>query len=159
MLLGGTLGRIEGEKLIYREFHDDLCVVTEEEKEKYKRIDQIKLDFFIQTNFYDYLVRQERLKIKIYNATNTPQIALKASRLISNMGAEMIDLSNIDNQKISIIQVSKDKVNSETAKRIQSVFGAKIEVIELDPVERADLKLIVGENWVVKMENIVIENE
>ena len=117
------------------------------------------MDFFIQTNFYDYLVRQERLKIKIYNATNTPQIASKASRLISNMGAEVIDLSNHENEKVSIIQVSSDMANSETVKRVRDAFRATIKIVQIDPIERADLKLIIGENWSFRMEGTIGENE
>ncbi|OGB76489.1 hypothetical protein A2476_03360 [candidate division CPR3 bacterium RIFOXYC2_FULL_35_7] len=159
LLFGSTLGKIEGEKLSYREFSNDLYTETEEEDEKHKQLEQIKLDFFIQTNFYDYLVRQERLKIKIYNATNTPQIASKASRLISNMGAEVIDLSNHENEKVSIIQVSSDMANSETVKRVRDAFRATIKIVQIDPIERADLKLIIGENWSFRMEGTIGENE
>src|SRR3989339_70298 len=158
LLFGSTLGKIEGEKLSYREFSNDLYTETEEEDEKHKQLEQIKLDFFIQTNFYDYLVRQERLKIKIYNATNTPQIASKASRLISNMGAEVIDLSNHENEKVSIIQVSSDMANSETVKRVRDAFRATIKIVQIDPIERADLKLIIGENWSFRMEGTIGEN-
>lgn len=152
LLLVNSVGRMEVEKLSFSQFPEDFMVEEKIDEENHKRIDQVKSDFFIRNNFYDYLVRQEGMKIKVFNGTDFPQIAAKASRIVSNLGMEVIDLGNWDKVEENLIYVDSDYLNQASVKRLQIVFNCRIVTVKMGETERADIKLIIGNEWMRKME-------
>lgn len=147
-----SLGLMSIEKAEGHEIGEDLLFVQEIEGNEETLLDTIKLDFFIQNNYYDYYVRQEHLKTKIFNGTSTPLVATKAARLVKNLGAEVIEVGNEDETDHSILKIAKEEAETETVRRLARFFDAEIEYIDVPEVERANIQLIIGKDWVEKME-------
>ncbi|MFH0937622.1 MAG: LytR C-terminal domain-containing protein [Candidatus Daviesbacteria bacterium] len=113
-------------------------------------LDQIKLDQLIQQNFEDSILKDENLSIGIYNATDHPGLAEKASRIISNLGGRVAFTANYP-QKMEKSVVSER--SSYTGLRLSQLFAPsqdkKTTLPKLD-VSRAEVNLFLGEDYFLR---------
>lgn len=79
--------------------------------------DPIKLDSMM--DFVDPNIRQENISIAVFNATDYPQLAQKAKRLITNLGGNVIIVAN-SSQKIKNTLIFGEK--GDTLKRLNQIF-------------------------------------
>lgn len=150
-----TVAQVNEEKATFSEIGGDFLDKSKDlEENDQSRFNVIKLDLFLQNNFYDFDISQERLRVKVLNGTGRPQIASHAARFVENLGAKMIETGNATetDTKIPIIQVGKSYEKSATVKKIQQIFGADIQIEEIPEIERTDIKLIIGLDWAEKMD-------
>jgi hypothetical protein len=148
-----NVGRVEEAKFSISVLPDDFYLEEQTEDGQYVQIlDQVKLDFFMQNNFYDYGVRQERLKVKVYNGSTIPKVAAKAARFVVNSGAEVIEIDNAEEVSQTQIIANETHRNSETVRRYRALFEGKVVVTPIDSVEREDIKIVVGKAWAQTME-------
>ena len=129
----------------------EAMITVKEDGQDLIRIQEIPWDYYAKTNLYDHDVRQERYKINIYNGTKTPQIAAKASRTISNIGMEVIDLGNDVELQTTKILVDTKYQKSATLMKLKEIFGAEVEIVDINPVERVEFKIIIGNDWKKRM--------
>lgn len=117
--------------------------------------DSTKIDQFSQ-NFTETKISQERLTVAVLNATQVPGLAGKAARLISNMGGDVIQQTNFNQNlqasKIVINIADKQVVSSYTYKRLVQVFEkgchSSQKCDNIQQVEtRAQINVIVGEDF------------
>lgn len=116
--------------------------------------DPVKLDSML-TGFADPAIKAEQKTIAIFNATERLALAQKASRIITNMGGNVIITSNAP-KKAEGSQVLGEK--SLTLKRINQVFNltCKVNSKECDKIEqegeeilssRAQINVILGTDF------------
>lgn len=111
------------------------------------RTDPVKLDSVL-SDLVDPTIVKEHKSIAIFNATDHPQLALKAARLITNLGGNVIITTNAQDK------LQKTKVlgeESPTLARLRQIFTSndKISSQELDIVSsRAQINLFLGEDYV-----------
>lgn len=118
--------------------------------------DPVKIDSFSLTLAESKII-SEHLSVAVFNTTNKGGVARQAARLITNIGGNVIKLSNANDYfKVSKI-VSRDQSNSYTYKRLKQIFGLdcsdnpKCDKIPLEVVEsRADINIILGEDFLTK---------
>lgn len=108
--------------------------------------DPIKLDGVL-TGLTDPVIIEERKSIAVLNATDHPQLANKAARLIANLGGNVIITANA-RQPLEKTQVIGE--NSLTLKRLRQIFASDDKIST--PVEdliyqRAQINVLLGEDY------------
>ncbi len=109
--------------------------------------DPTKIDA-ISNKLAESKIISEQLTIGVYNATRYPGLALKAARIITNMGGNVIVTANISFQKTSMVQAEED---SFTSRKLGQIFAPnclqslKCSIIDHD--FRAAVNVILGEDF------------
>lgn len=89
-------------------------------------LDQFKIDALAQKKFEDTKIKDEGLTIGIFNTTDHPGLAERASRLITNMGGRVVFTTNLDShlENSLVTEQSKTTTNkiSYTLARIRGIF-------------------------------------
>lgn len=112
--------------------------------EKIVIADPIKLDSLVST-LADPTIQSEHKTIAIFNSTNRPGLAQKAARLITNMGGDVIIISN-SSHKLKTTSLVGEK--SKTLERLRQIFGSNATIAEEDKVSsRAQINLFLGEDY------------
>ncbi len=112
-------------------------------------IDRVRLDQLIQSQFQDQRLSYEGLNIGLYNATDHPGLAERASRIITNMGGRVVFTANSPQLIPTSVTYGKD---SYTKKRLTEVFAnqcvKKKCAVPTGDIEttRADVILFLGED-------------
>ncbi len=121
-------------------------------------VDNIRLDLFVREKLIDEGITREALPIAIYNATDHPGLAQDASRIITNLGGNVITTSSTESSLInsSIIVMNGDKqslLKSYTFNRLTGIFspacfpkGCTPQDPKLD-TSRAQLIVVLGEDY------------
>ena len=117
--------------------------------------DSNNIDTFAQ-NFIEDKISSERFTVAVLNATDSPGLAQKAARLITNMGGNVIQQTNFrTNTKASQIIVDlgdKEVLGSYTYRRLGNIFGLGCQKApkcdKINSVEtRARINIILGEDF------------
>ncbi|MCL5970138.1 MAG: LytR C-terminal domain-containing protein [Patescibacteria group bacterium] len=116
--------------------------------------DTQKIDSVFNTKFFETVILKERLSIAVSNGTEKPGIAGKAGRIISNIGGNVITVSDSDNKYVTCsISVNKKYANSYTVKRIKDIFNC--DVNDVNTEDRADVMVNLGKNYENEVANII----
>lgn len=115
------------------------------------RLDSVLLDF------QDSVITSERKTIAVFNATDHPQLAQKWTRLITNLGGNVIITGNAE------VRLMKTQVlgeNSSTLKRLQQIFVLDCQnnpkCVKINPkgedisFSRAQINVLLGEDYADK---------
>lgn len=108
--------------------------------------DPVKLDSII-SNMADPLFTREHKTIAIFNSTNHPQLAQRAARLITNIGGDVIIVSNSRNKFDKTVISGEQSKILEYLKQIFEASGT------IDPKDedlassRAQINLFLGEDY------------
>ncbi len=107
--------------------------------------DAFKLDS-LSSDLADPVIKSEHKTVAIFNSTTHPGLAQKAARLLNNIGADVIIVSNSD-LKFDKTKVSGEK--SKTLQKIQQIFGSNGTI---DPNKelassRAQINVFLGEDF------------
>lgn len=109
--------------------------------------DFVKMDSIL-SDLADPNLVSEQKSVAIFNATDHPQLAQKANRLISNLGGHVIIVSN---SKVRLKTTVTYGEKSATLTRLQQIFGAegRINPQQLEDFEssRAQINLFLGEDY------------
>lgn len=111
--------------------------------------DPVKLDSVL-SDLVDQNFVFEQKSIAIFNATDHPQLAQKAARLISNLGGHVIIISNA---KVRLKNSEVSGEESATLKRLRQIFdaGDKINPADEDLTSsRAQINLFLGEDYFIE---------
>ncbi|KKR81274.1 MAG: hypothetical protein UU73_C0003G0162 [Candidatus Daviesbacteria bacterium GW2011_GWA1_41_61] len=118
-------------------------------------IDSLRLDQFLSDQIHDSLMEESDLTIGIFNATDHPQLAEKAARMVTNMGGRVIFTANASLRRQDSL-VSGPA--SYTTTRLAQVFAPyclkdPCANSEGDPVlssSRAEANVVLGEDFFLK---------
>lgn len=108
-------------------------------------VDTVKLDVLL-SEIIDPVIRSEHKTIAIFNSTDHPLLAQKAARLITNIGGDVIIISNGEN-KLDKTVIFGEK--SKTYTRLKQIFvgDGTIEPTEGLASSRAQINLFLGEDF------------
>lgn len=128
----------------------DVLTKTELADGTYVYLPNSMLDRFIQENFSEPQIKNEQAAIAVLNGTDSPGLAKKFSRLISNMGGNVI-IS--DNTQYKIQYTTVIGVDSKTKKRLKQIFAPKYGILSSkhdqvtgNPASRAQITVMLGED-------------
>lgn len=102
-----------------------------------------QLDSYAQTLFADDTVASEKESISIVNGTDISGFGTRFSRLVTNMGGNVVSVSTSDS-KVDHTTISYYGKKSYTLSRIEKVLGIKA-VLSKSP-ELANIVIILGED-------------
>lgn len=130
----------------------DLEILSQEDIAGSKALiaDPLRLDGFVVKNFFDSQIRDEQKTIAIFNATDTPGLAAKAARIITNLGGNVIIQTNSATKLEKTVVVGDD---SFTKKRLGQVFCEKGICDKIAPSGfdfRAQLNVVLGQDFASK---------
>ncbi|MFH0749628.1 MAG: LytR C-terminal domain-containing protein [Candidatus Gottesmanbacteria bacterium] len=108
------------------------------------RFDKERYDAIIGNNLEDTPLRQEGIRIALYNTTGTPGIGQRVARLIEHTGGFVVSVGNDDVPYEGVCEVSAMKpfLTSYTADFLRSMYGCTL--VERQEVARADLVVRLG---------------
>lgn len=108
--------------------------------------DPVRLDSVL-SDLVDPAFVSEQKSIAVFNATDHPQLAQKAARMITNLGGHVIIISNA---KVRLEKTQAGGEQSATLKRIRQIFGSG-DTIDLKDEDlassRAQINLLLGEDY------------
>jgi hypothetical protein len=123
-----------------------------------KRIDLFKLWWFLRNGDYakssqqDVSVPEERiidenLKVEVLNSTAIPGLAQDQAAWINNLGAEVIELGNVDGDFMQTrIEVFLDQGDYRTVERLEQIFETKATWQAPTQPRRENIRVILGKN-------------
>ncbi|TSC66297.1 MAG: Uncharacterized protein CEO21_225 [Microgenomates group bacterium Gr01-1014_80] len=106
-----------------------------------------RLDSFTVDNLSDSKIKSEQLTIAVLNGANYPGLAQKVSRMISNIGGNVIISDNTGPVEHSFV-VGK---TSFTKNKLKEIFHSKYAKIEPQAASRAQIVIFLGEDLKPKL--------
>ena len=121
-------------------------------------VDTIKADLFFRQHLKDAYISNSDLSIGIFNGTNHPGLAQQVSRMITNLGGNVITVSNADQTLGQSRVYTADNLSkqNQSVERITQLFAAsclKDKCVSTDPkvnASRAQINIVVGEDFFKK---------
>ncbi|MEA3355548.1 MAG: LytR C-terminal domain-containing protein [Patescibacteria group bacterium] len=112
------------------------------------KIKLLLLDELLNHELFDEKLLTEELEIAVLNASGGEGEAFSVSRLIRNIGGDVVVVSNLDLIQKSMIKVkNKDDLKSYTVKVLVDILNIdKVEFIENNEF-RADVMVIIGKDY------------
>lgn len=108
------------------------------------KADLVRLDSLLSV-LQDPVILSERKSVAVFNATNYPRLANSWSRLITNLGANVIITTNAT-KNLTKTQITGEK--SATLIRLKQIFDQNDKLAGENISSRADINLLLGEDWV-----------
>lgn len=123
-------------------------------------VDTIQMDIFIRNKMADSVIFDEGVSVTVLNATSHPGMAQDASRIITNMGANVVSVSttetNQESSQVIFKRESEENVDSLTYDRLRSFFAPKCmksECLNGDPkvkTARSQIVVVLGEDYYLR---------
>jgi len=111
-----------------------------------ERVDKIAINLFT-----DPQLKSEALSLEILNGTSHYGLANRGGRILTNVGAVVLKISDWDNELSTCeIRTPKSLTASYTFQKIQSLFGCRWQEDDLKD-QRFDILLILGEYYYDKL--------
>lgn len=124
---------------------EDLVIYNEEtlvDGSIIKKIDLGKVDYYLNSVFWEKSIKEENLKIGIFNASTTSGLATSIARKLENIGAKVVNAGNWDKAiKQCQLKTTKENKKTKTVIRLRKIFpNCVFEVATLD--DRYDVVII-----------------
>lgn len=109
--------------------------------------DEVSLDSYLNARFNEWDILKEGLSIAVFNGTNEPGLASRASRIIHNIGGNVIQVSESPERVVNcIIYVPLEHQNAYTVKRIKNIFDCSVTTKTIEG-NRGDVAVVVGSSY------------
>lgn len=121
-------------------------------------VDGVKLDIFVRDNMSDSIIVEEGKSVAVFNATNHPGLAQDAARTLTNLGANVVIVSNTESAQsktkvILGVGEEEDGYKNPALKRIAEIFAPDCldnKCYTDDPKvqnSRAQINIVLGEDY------------
>ena len=117
-------------------------------------VDTIHLDLFVRQRMKDPVLLNEEASVAVFNATDHPGLAQEASRILTNMGVNVINVSNTPTLKESSqVVVTSQELKEKTRVRVAQLFAPKCITQKCESSDdkvvnsRADITIVLGEDY------------
>lgn len=117
---------------------------------QYPSLDILRLDNYLKEVLADPKILADLAKIEVRNSTNKVGLATLATRVITNLGGNVVYTGNSEEnlEKSQVIAYGK---KDSTSQRLGEVLGAKVEVKKPDNQVRGDIVIHVGLDFFEKI--------
>lgn len=115
-------------------------------------LDESRVDYIIDTSFFDTGIRAEGTSVAVYNTTDVPSIGLRASRQLSRVGMQLIYVGNSDTEVKQCVVVGSEAIQkTKTAQFIHEYYGCEAKNDEnLGKETGADLVVLLGTDFAAR---------
>lgn len=116
---------------------------------KASAIDESRVDYFLDTAFFDAGIRSEGISVAIYNTTGIPSVGQRASRQLGRVGMLLVFVGNAETEvSRCIVAGSRNAHKTKSAQFIKAYYGCS----ESDEVSQgketgADLVVLLGTDF------------
>lgn len=111
-------------------------------------LDGASIDKISSNLFVDYTLSQENISIQIINATQVSGLGNRLTRLITNMGGNVVSVVSKD-ESIKQSTISYTTKKTYTLQRLEKVLGFQSKILEEKGI--ADIILTIGEDGVLTL--------
>lgn len=131
-------------------------------KVRIDKLSEVSLGADADSTVYKYLsdnrLKNDQATIAVFNGTDTPGLAQKAARIISNLGGNVIIISSVKSSNLqkSFVLV-KDNAPSYSSKRLKEIFSpecihSKCAILEDNDIigSRAQINIVLGQDFINK---------
>ncbi len=109
---------------------------------------QTLTDELVNQYFFDEAVVKEGLSVAVLNASGVDGLAQESARIVNNLGGEVSLVSNKEESNQSQIWVSeKELIDAVTVKQLSNIFNIKVMLVTPVDEYRADVVLIISEDY------------
>ncbi len=107
-------------------------------------IDSPRLSLLLGTHIEDAAIRQENLRIAVFNTTPAPGLAQKASRVMEQAGFHVVTVGNNDAIRPDrcVIRAKEDVLKSVSVRTLEYLYGCSVQE-ETDP-SVSDVSVFLG---------------
>jgi hypothetical protein len=115
----------------------------------YPELDESRVDYIVDTAFFDGGIRTEALSVAIYNTTTTPAIGTRASRQLAKVGMQMVFVGNQEGDVANCIVASAEEhLRSKTVLFITQTYGCTAKIADDEGKDiGADVVLLLGKGF------------
>lgn len=120
-------------------------------------VDNIRLDSFIRQNLSDDAITDENLTVGIFNATERAGLAAEVSRIVTNLGANVVILTTTqtpqETSRVIIKPEDNELLETVTYQRLTQVFGPSCIKKPCQTTDskvnssRAQINIVLGEDY------------
>lgn len=120
-------------------------------------VDNIRLDSFIRQKLADDSIVEENLTVAIFNATDRAGLAAEVSRLVTNLGANVVITTTAEKKEetsqVIVKLEDKDLLNSVTYNRLTQIYGPSCIKKPCQTTDskvnssRAQINIVLGEDY------------
>lgn len=106
-------------------------------------IDRDQFDAITENFFQDKEIREENIRVSIFNTTGRPFLGSRVARIVERLGVNVIQVGN-EEESIEACEMSglKDHLNTKTATTLKTLFDCQLK--EISEEQRADLTVRIG---------------
>ena len=146
------ISRVRFDKVTEIDLQTNLTLTSLADRTQVLTADPVRLNT-IAANFIENSFKTERLEIAVVNATEIGGLAFKASRLIENIGGDVVITTTSSRKSKNTFLIGS---NSKSFDRLSQIFNSdclnnpqcdKIDVSDLQLEDRVDLILVLGEDF------------
>lgn len=142
-----VVSSIRKDKITFRELGEDFYQKQEVDGNQRLTVYKESLDNFLSKILRDPLIDKEAAKIEIKNGTGKSGLATRASRLVNNLGLEVVSVDNAEVENVEKTLVINYSNKDFTAKKLGSVFDGEVINRPGEEGRRGDVVVVVGLNY------------
>ncbi len=148
-----AISKVRSDKIVYLNLEQTDITTSKllPDSSRVLGVNKVALDQFVRDNMADGQILEERVSIAVFNATSHPGLAQEAARVITNLGGDVIIVSNTENLLAKTMVISQDE--NLTAAKLTQVFAPwciSEKCVTLDPKvidSRAKINIVIGEDF------------
>jgi hypothetical protein len=116
-------------------------------------VDTVKLDYFVRENMADRQIIDEGVSIAVFNGTNHPGLANEVSRIITNIGGNVISVSSTEQKYTNSMVIFTKEGEGLTSQRLTQIFAPGCFEKKCESTDskitysRAKVNIILGEDY------------
>lgn len=112
-------------------------------------LDESRVDYIIDTAFFDSGIRSEGVSVAVYNTTDVSSVGLRASRQLSRVGMQLIYVGNKDLDVTRCVVAGADSMkHTKTVLFIRDYYDCDIKQDEsIGKDTGADIVVLLGEDF------------
>ena len=113
--------------------------------------DRLRIDDFVLKKLAESKIKDEQATIAVFNGTKEPGLALKASRVISNIGGNVIIATNLESEKIiENTYLIGSETYPFTSIRLSEIFVTGYDILEDNEISssRAQINIVLGQDFI-----------
>lgn len=114
-----------------------------------RTLDESRVDYILDTAFFDSGIRAEGVPVAIYNTTAVPSVGQRASRQLGRVGMQLVFVGNAEREvERCLLSGSSDALQTKSAQFIVAYYGCETVKDSAEGKETgADLVMLLGTDF------------
>ncbi|OGY29196.1 MAG: hypothetical protein A3F33_01065 [Candidatus Woykebacteria bacterium RIFCSPHIGHO2_12_FULL_43_10] len=145
------LWQVRSDKYNYVELGPDYYQQTKDQGLDHMVLQRDQFDNFVSSVFNDPEIEKEASRVEIRNGTGKPGLATRASRLVSNLGVEVVAVDNAELDNVGKTLIIDYNSKPKTSARLAYLFDGEVVTRTPEEGKRGDIVVVVGLDYYQKL--------